>query len=82
MVLVEQLEQPMVKELNGYISTTLTCSGLLFGALSAVADYMGTFFTVYFYIYNKTILYIIFKGMYGMVSVSYKNEFTLKKIHV
>lgn len=43
MVLVGQLEQSMLNELNGYISTTITCSGLLFGALSAVADYMGVF---------------------------------------
>lgn len=43
MVLVGQLEQSMLSELNGCISKTITCSGLLFGALSAVADYMGVF---------------------------------------
>lgn len=60
MVLVGQLEQSMLSELNGCISKTITCSGLLFGALSAVADYMGTFFTtVYLYIFSKTILYNI-----------------------
>lgn len=61
MVLVGQLEQSMLNELNGYISTTITCSGLLFGALSAVADYMGTFLILFFFlhIYSKTILYNI-----------------------
>lgn len=60
MVLVGQLEQSMLNELNGYISTTITCSGLLFGALSAVADYMGTFLILFFlHIYSKTILYNI-----------------------
>lgn len=50
----------MLNELNGYISTTITCSGLLFGALSAVADYMGTFLILFFlHIYSKTILYNI-----------------------